>query len=117
MMTEMFLFPAMAAPGGEQTPGGGLGMLFPMLIIFGIFYFMLIRPQRRKEKERKSMVENLKSGARVMFSGGILGTVTNVKEHTFIVKIADNVKIEIARGAVSKVVEKGEKPGDEEQQS
>jgi preprotein translocase subunit YajC len=75
---------------------------------------MLIRPQQRKERERKTMIQNIKSGERVMFSGGILGTVTNVKEHTFVIKIADNTKIEVARGAVSKVLEKGEKPADDE---
>jgi len=89
-------------------------MMIPMLLIFGIFYFMLIRPQQRKEKQRRKLVDETKSGDRVMFSGGILGTVTNVKEHTFVVRIADNVKIEIARGAVSRVLDKGEKVGEEE---
>ena len=97
--------------GGAQ--GGGAGMLVPMIIIFAIFYFMLIRPQQRKEKQRKAMIDNVKSGERIMFSGGILGTVTNVKESTFVVKIADNVKIEVARGAVSRVLEKGDKPEEE----
>ncbi|MBN2301695.1 MAG: preprotein translocase subunit YajC [Lentisphaerae bacterium] len=93
---------------------GGIGqMLVPMIFLFGIFYFMLIRPQQRKEKERKNLIENLKSGERIMFSGGIIGTITNVKEHTFVVKIADNVKIEIARATVNKVLEKGEKPTDD----
>jgi len=86
-----------------------LGMLVPMLLIFGIFYFMLIRPQQRREKERKAMIDNIKSGDRILFAGGLLGTVTNIKEATFIVKIADNVKIEIARGAVSRVLQKDDK--------
>ena len=104
--------------GGSGTGGGGGGlgglppMLVPMVLIFVIFYFMLIRPQQRKEKERKAMIEAIKSGERVMFSGGILGTVANVKENTFVVKVADNVKIEVARGAVTKVLERGEKAGD-----
>ena len=88
-------------------------MIVPMMIIFAIFYFMLIRPQQRKEKERRRMMDNVKTGERVMFSGGILGTVTNVKEHTLMVKIADKVKIEISRGAISKVLEKGEKAVEE----
>ena len=96
-----------------QAPakGGGslMNMMMPMVLIFGIMYFMLIRPQQRKEKDRRALIDNLKTGTRVMFSGGILGTITNVKDGTFIVKIADNVKIEVARGAVSKVVEKGDK--------
>ena len=100
----------MTLPLAAGGPAGGLDMFLPMIIIFGIFYFMLIRPQQRKEKERKAMIENLKSGARVIFSGGIMGTITNVKEGTFVVRIADGVKIEIARGAVSRVLEKGDKP-------
>ena len=100
---------AAAAPGGQ----GFDKMLVPMILIFGIFYFMMIRPQQRKEKDRRKMIDNLKSGEKVIFSGGIMGTVTNVKEHTFIIKIADNVKVEVARGAVSRILEKGEKPGEE----
>lgn len=98
-------------PAGEGAPSGGLGqMLVPMILIFGIFYFMLIRPQQRKEKERRAMIEAVKTGSQIVFSGGILGTVTNVKENTLVVRVADGVKIEIARGAVSRVIEKGENP-------
>ena len=101
-------------PAGEGA-GGGLGqMMIPMLVIFGIFYFMIIRPQQRKEKERKAMIASIKSGARIMFSGGILGTVTNVKEHTIIVKVADSVKMEVARGCVNRVLEKDDTPETEE---
>lgn len=105
----------MAMAGAPGQTGGGMGMMVPMLIIFAIFYFMLIRPQQRKEKERRGMIAELKTGARVMFSGGILGTVTNVKENTFVVKIADNVKVEVVKGAVSRVLEKGEKATGEDQ--
>lgn len=92
-----------------QAPSSPFSFMIPMVIIFAIFYFMMIRPQQRKEKERRKMIDEIKTGARVMFSGGILGTVTNVKESTFVIKIADKVKVEVARGAVSRVVEKGEK--------
>jgi preprotein translocase subunit YajC len=94
---------------GEGSPGDAFKMFIPMLIIFAIFYFMLLRPQQRKEKQRKKMIEEIKSGARVLFSGGIIGTVVNVKESTFIIKIAEKVKIEVARGAVVRVLEKGDK--------
>jgi preprotein translocase subunit YajC len=115
MMTSLVGFLAMAAPqGGSASPGGALGMFVPMAIIFGIFYFMLIRPQQRKEKERRQMIEAVKSGDRILFSGGILGTVTNVKDNVLMVKIAENVKIEVARGAVSQVVDKGDKVGKDE---
>ncbi len=98
-----------AMMGGSQGQGGGMGMFVPMIIIFAIFYFMLIRPQQRKEKERREMIDNVKTGERVMFSGGILGTITNTKENTVTVKIADGVKVEVARGGIQKVLDKGEK--------
>lgn len=112
-MSNIGLFLSMAAPGGAQQGGGNpLGMMAPMLIIFAIFYFMLIRPQQRKEKERLQMIKNVKTGDRVLFSG-MIGTVSNVKDTTLVVKIADNVKVEIVRGAVSSVLDKGETPSAE----
>tara|TARA_B100000809_G_scaffold154484_2_gene151841 strand:- start:3072 stop:3416 length:345 start_codon:yes stop_codon:yes gene_type:complete len=103
---------AMAPPPSGQ--GNPLGFMFPMIILFAILYFMLIRPQQRREKERKALIESVKSGDRVLFSGGILGTVTNVKDHTLAIKISDNVKIEVARGAVQRVLDKGENPSEED---
>jgi len=96
------------------SSGGGMNMMIMMALVFGIMYFMMIRPQQRKEKERRKLINELKTGTRVVFSGGIIGTVTNVKDFTFIVKIAEGVKVEIARGAVTRTLEKGEKLGNEE---
>lgn len=103
---------AQAAPGG---PGGLFGnpMVF-MLLLFAILYFMMIRPQQRKEKERREMIKNIKTGDKVVFAGGLIGSVANVKEHIFVIKIADNVKIDVARGAVTRVLDKGESVGEEE---
>ena len=113
-MNSILMTLAMATPpASEGGQGGGLQMMMPMVIIFAIFYFMLIRPQQRKEKERQKIISEAKTGDRVMFSG-ILGTITNVKEHTFIVKISDNTKVEVVRGAITKVLEKGEKVVEEE---
>lgn len=113
-MNLMFVLAMAGGPGQDSQSGGLMQMLPMMLIVLAIFYFMLIRPQQRKEKEHKLLMDNIKTGDRIMFSGGILGTVTNVKEGVFVVKIADNVKIEIARGAVIKVIEKGDKIETEE---
>lgn len=101
-------------PGGpgQQQQGSLLGMLVPMICIFGIMYMLMIRPQMKKEKERKKLIESTKAGDRVLFCGGMIGTIANVKEQTFVVKIADNVKVEIARGAVIRVLEKDEAPGE-----
>ncbi len=99
-----------------QAQGGSMfNMVVPMILVFGILYFMMIRPQQRKEKERRAMIENLKSGTKVIFGGGFVGTVTNVKDSTFVIKVADNVKVEVLRGSVSRIIEKGEKLADEDQ--
>ncbi len=99
-----------------QIPGGGgmLNMMMPMIVIIGIMYLMMIRPQQRKEKERRKMIEDLKSGTRVIFGGGVVGTVTNVKETTFIIKIAENVKVEALKGSVVRVLDKGDKIADDD---
>ena len=86
-----------------------------MVLMFGIMYVLLFMPQRRKEKERRKMIENVKSGDRVIFSGGMLGTVSNVKEKILVVKVADNVKVEVLRGAVVQVLDKDAEPKDLEQ--
>ena len=89
-----------AAPAQKQPQGGGFGMWIPMLIIFAIFYFMMIRPQQRKEKERRRMIEELRAGAKVVFAGGIMGTIVEAKEKTFKIEIAGDVVVEVARAAV-----------------
>jgi len=92
-----------AAPAA-QPQGGGLGMLVPMLLIFAIFYFMMIRPQQRKEKERRKMIEELRAGAKVVFAGGFIGKIVEAKEKTFKIEIAGDVVVELARSAVQNVV-------------
>jgi preprotein translocase subunit YajC len=109
----MYLLPltiAEAAPAGpSQSPFGTMGM---MAIIFAIMYFIMIRPQKRREKERKEMIANLKSGSRVLLTSGIIGQVTTVKEQTLVVRIAENTKIEVVRAAISQLLEKGETPSE-----
>ena len=97
---------AKPAPGAaQQAPQqGGMGMLVPMLLILAIFYFMMIRPQQRKEKERRQMIDELRAGAKVVFAGGLMGTIVEATEKTFRVEIAPGTVIEIARGCVTGVV-------------
>jgi preprotein translocase subunit YajC len=94
------------APAGAPKPQqqNGFGMFVPMLIIFALFYFMMIRPQQRKEKERRKMISELRAGAKIMFAGGLLGTIAEAREKTFLVEIANGVKIEISRASVQDVV-------------
>ncbi len=94
---------AAAAPASSAT-GGGMGMLIPMLLILAIFYFMMIRPQQRKEKERQKMIEELRAGAKIVFAGGLMGTILEATEKTFKVEICPGTTIEIARACVSGVV-------------
>ena len=104
---------AMAQPpqGGEGAPQqSGIFMFVWLGLMVALFYFMLIRPQKRREKERQALLNAVKTGDRVLFAGGILGVVANVKEKTLVVKIADGVKVEVVRGAVSQVLDKGELP-------
>ena len=77
----------------------GIGQFIPLILIFVIFYFFLIRPQQRKVKEHKAMVENLKKGDKVVTSGGIVGTISRVIDNDKVeVEIADNVTVEVVRG-------------------
>lgn len=92
-----------AAPAA-QPAAGGMGMLVPMLLILAIFYFMMIRPQQRKEKERRKMIEELRAGAKIVFAGGLMGTIQEATEKTFKVEIAPGTVIEISRSSVQGVV-------------
>ena len=77
----------------------GIGQFIPLILIFVIFYFFLIRPQQRKVKEHKAMVENLKKGDKVVTSGGIVGTISRVIDNDKVeVEIADNITVEVVRG-------------------
>ena len=91
-----------AAPAAAQP--GGMGMMIPMLLILAIFYFMMIRPQQRKEKERRKMIVELRAGAKIVFAGGLMGTIQEATDKTFKVEIAPGTTIEIARSCVSGVV-------------
>ena len=104
---------APAPAGGEGSQQSSMFMFVWLGLMVALFYFMLIRPQKRREKERQALLGAVKTGDRVLFGGGFLGVVANVKEKTLIVKIADGVKVEIVRGAVSQVLDKGAEPEQE----
>jgi preprotein translocase subunit YajC len=90
------------------SPGMGLGQLaFPLLLMGGL-YFILIAPQRKKQKELEKQIGALQTGDDVITTGGIYGTITNVKDDRFVVRISDNTKIELGKGFVASVVKKTE---------
>ena len=95
------------ALGGGGGGGGGdqplLGMLFPFAIVFAIIYFLMIRPQQKKQQETRAMLERLKTGDNVL-AGGIFGEVTKIKDDVITLKVADNVRIRVHRASVSSVL-------------
>lgn len=114
MTTQMWIGGvAMMGPGGggaqnaQQSPVFLIGWLGLMLFVF---YFLMIRPQQRRDKERRAMIDSVKSGDRVVFAGGFIGMVTNVKDRTLVIRIADNVKVEVTRSSVAQVLAKDETP-------
>src|SRR5580700_8092692 len=105
--TIFFLAQQTAAPGAASQPDM-LQTLLPFLFMGVLFYFLLIRPQQKRQKQHQQLLANLKTGDRVVTSGGIHGLISNVKETTFLLKVADNVKIEIDKSAISGVEKQSE---------
>lgn len=97
--------------GGQQAQSSPVMMIGWLVIMVGLFYFMMIRPQQRKEKERRALIAGVKSGDRVVFGGGLIGTVANVKDTVLVVKVAENTKLEVLRGSVTRVILKDEDLG------
>ncbi|MDD5005925.1 MAG: preprotein translocase subunit YajC [Candidatus Omnitrophica bacterium] len=83
-------------------------MLIPIIIIYAVFYFIIIRPQKNEQKEHKKMINNLKKNDEVVTNSGIHGTIVNVKEKTFALRIDDNAKIEIDKSAIAYLKKKSE---------
>ena len=80
--------------------------LLPIILIFVIFYFLLIRPQKKQQDEHRKMIASLKKNDEVITSGGIHGTITNVKEHTVTLKVDDNVKVEVQKNSIASMKRK-----------
>ena len=99
---EILTLLAQAAPGAPEQPPV-LFQFLPLIIIAVLFYFLLIRPQQKKQKEHQQLVSSVKTGDKVVTAGGIHGIVANVKETTFIVKVAYNVKMEFDKSSVTSV--------------
>lgn len=96
--------------GGEGA--GGFASFIPLILMFVIFYFLLIRPQQKRTKQHREMVNNLKKGDRIVTGGGIHGRVTavNDSENTLTVEISDRVRVKLARGNVSTVIQSTPQP-------
>jgi preprotein translocase subunit YajC len=111
--------PMLISPAYAQAAAGGGGFdvmaFLPLFLIFGVFYFMLIRPQQRKMKQHREMVAALKRGDRVVFAGGLIGTVAKVLSDTELsIELAEGVRIKAQRISVAEVLAKTEPRGDDD---
>ncbi len=96
---------ALGQGGAASGQGaGGFSSLIPLILMFVIFYFLLIRPQQKKSKDHREMLSRLKKGDRIITSGGLHGRITAVSETTMTVEIADKVRVKIARGNVGQIL-------------
>ena len=102
MATFLFMF---------QGGLGALGGLVPMLLIIGVFYLLLIRPQQKRQRELQATISQLKAGDRIVTTGGIIGTITTVRDTSFFIRSADKSILEIARSAVAGIEGEEKKAG------
>jgi preprotein translocase subunit YajC len=105
LLNQLLLF---MAPAGQDGGAGIVGnvVLFGSIIL--IFYFMIIRPQQKRAKERQQMVDSMKKGDKIVTAGGIHGTIVGIEDKTLLVQIADNVKVKVDRSSVGNILKEGE---------
>ena len=95
------------APAGGDGGGGIASTLVMFALIIGIFYFMILRPQQKRQKDRQKLLDALKKGDKVITSGGMYGTIAGIDEKTVLVQVADNVKMKLERSAITAVLGDG----------
>ena len=103
----MFISPAYAQAASGATQTDTLITFLPMLAIFAVFYFMLIRPQQKKAKETRAMLESLEKGNEVVTAGGIVGRITKLTDQYAVVEVGNGVEMTVQRGAISQLLPKG----------
>jgi preprotein translocase subunit YajC len=92
---------AMGGAGGAGGQGGGFGAFIPLILMFAIFYFLLIRPQQKKAKQHKALLSSLKKGDRVVSSGGLHGVITGLSDDTVTMEVAPKVRVKVSRGSIA----------------
>ena len=103
----MLISPAYAQAAGAATQGDTLLTFLPMVAIFVVFYFLLIRPQQKKQKESRAMLESLEKGNEVVTAGGVLGRIIKIDEQYVTVEVAPSVQMVVQRAAISQLLPKG----------
>jgi len=106
--TVLYFLGMAGNPGGAQQQGNPLLSFLPLFVIIAIMYLFLMRPQAKKQKEHRQMLQTLEKGDKILTTGGIVGEIVGIreKEDRLIVRIADNVKVDMVRGAVAQVLRK-----------
>jgi len=94
--------------GGSGGEGGGFGAFVPLILMFAIFYFLLIRPQQKKAKAHKQLLASIKKGDRVISSGGLHGVVTGLADDVVTMEIAPKVRVKVSRGSISGVASRAQ---------
>jgi preprotein translocase subunit YajC len=103
----MLINAAWAQGSGAATPGGGYESLILIVLMFGVLYFLMIRPQMKRAKEHKTLIEALQKGDEVVAAGGMLGRISKINENYVTLEIADKVEVQVQRPAVQLVLPKG----------
>ncbi|HJW10840.1 MAG TPA: preprotein translocase subunit YajC [Albitalea sp.] len=106
-ISEAFAQAAPAATGAADSPFGSLGGMLPILLMFVVLYFVMIRPQMKRQKEHKALIEALAKGDEVVIAGGLLGRVAKLGETYLHVEVANGVEIQVQRSSVVQVLPKG----------
>ncbi len=103
-----------AQGGGSADPSGGLfGLMMPMVIIFGIMYFLVIRPQQKKQREQENFLNNLKVGDKIVTNGGLLGKITQVEKDVLTLDLGDRVRVKVMRSHIAGTQPSAEETSDE----
>ena len=106
-LSSFFITDALAQEGGGAATQPGIMGFLPLIIIFVIFYFLLIRPQSKRAKEHRNMVSNLAKGDEVVTNGGLLGRIAELDENFVTLEVSNNVQVRIQRHAVASLMPKG----------
>ncbi|BAT71211.1 preprotein translocase subunit YajC [Thermosulfidibacter takaii ABI70S6] len=105
-MLSLLVSVAYAAGSATASRPSGWIQLIPLILIFVVFWFILIWPQQRRQKQHRKMLESLKKGDKVVTIGGIYGVVTHIGDNTVIIKVDDNTKLEVSKAAIANIVER-----------
>jgi len=94
--------------GGTGGAGGGFGAFLPLILMFAIFYFLLIRPQQKKSKDHKEMLASVRKGDKIVSAGGLHGVITGITDDVVTMEIAPKIRVKISRGSVAGILRRDE---------